>query len=245
MSDGDTKETEEALAQAQAKEKELAEKLAAAEKRVEDAQEMIQRQSAEVGDDRKAIKESNEAIRKLSEEVLEASKALTGVKEELAQSRGEIAELKQKGPTEGDGNTQKPPPQKQDEEKTADEIESELSDDENKVLDEAWKRADEATRKVIKSDDKKRKEFLLEAKKAAVAEAASDLTDWRRKTPAKEDEQHAASESDMAKLFRTEKERVEEYPDGHGGGTARAKPRRMGLGSPKKKLGDGWIIDET
>lgn len=211
MSDGNN---QEALAQAQAKIEELQSEITKATKVISDSQEMIQRQSAEVGDDRKAIKESNEAIRKLTAKLVEATEQKAKLLEDLEAARTLLAEAKKQGPREG--REQSPPPPEQ----TADEIEASLTEAEQKKLDEAWKNADEAMKRRIRSDEATRKAFLQEAKDQARDDVESDLSDWRKK-PAREATPGGGAE-DIRKLFKREQRaQAKRIPDGPAGGGGR------------------------
>lgn len=237
--DGDTKKAEEALARREAEIAELKEKLEKAEGRVENAQGKIHEWESEIGENRKAVSSAAQTVKAMAEELIAANKGSAEARKALDAALKELAESKQKlGPKAGDGSTQTPPGK----EPTADEIEAGLTDAEQKVLDDAWKRANEAQRKGIKGDAEVRKAFLQKAKAAAKENADSDLSDWRRSTPAKKDLPGTPPGGglELDKLFKTKKAGAEFVPDGPNGGIPRS-------GGPSRQPTAGrkadWVHD--
>lgn len=228
MAFANTKEADEALAQKEKELAELNEKLATALKRVDDAQEMIHRQAEDKGSDGKAIRDSAATIRRLGEELIEANKVVKELTGKVGTMASDIAAMKAANPgPNGDKATPTKP------EPTADEIEAGLNAQEQAKLDEAWKNADEQTRKRIKADDAFRKSFMLLAKESAKADSESDLSSWRKTPAQKNGGSNPNGDESLRKLFKGLKSSAEFVPDGHGGTTRPAVRRPQGNESPK------------
>jgi lipopolysaccharide biosynthesis regulator YciM len=218
--DGNTKHADEVAALARKVEEQKA-ALEKALKRVDDAQDMISRQAADKGEDSKAIREDAATIRRLGQEVIDANAELKKTREILEQAQRELADVKTKlGLKADEGATQK------EAEKTADEIEVELTKEEQAKLDEAWKDATEAVRSKIKSDPNVRKQFLLMAKQIAKQEADSDLSSWRNTPAPRTSETPSGGGLELDKLFKQKKTSAEYTPDGPGSGSPRARQAR-------------------
>ena len=215
---------DEALAQAQAKIKELEGRIAELTKEMEkksgivdNAEKKFNEMAQETGDNRKAIAEA-------AKELVELRRSEKKAMEDLAKVRDELAEARKQGPQGDQGQSVG-----KEKEKTADEIEAELTDDEQKQLDDAWKQAPEELKARIKADPRIRKSFLLEAKKAAEEVAASDLTDWRNKPAQKKPAAPGGAADEIRKLFKREKQsagrRVPDGPTGGGGRESGDRPQ--------------------
>jgi len=172
MADGDN---QEALTQAKAKIKELEDKVAALEKEldkqktiVDNAEKKFKEMAEETGSSRKAIADA-------AHELIELRKSETKAREDLEAASVLLAEAKKQGPR---GGREQSPTHT---EKTADEIEADLTEAEQKKLDEAWKAAPDDLKKRIRADEATRKAFLMEAKEQVQRDEADDLTDWRKK----------------------------------------------------------------
>ena len=196
-------EHEQELAQAKAKivelEAKIVEMTATLDKQkgiVDNAEKKFQEMAGETGDNRTALIEA-------SKELVEARKSERAAQDALSEAGKALAELgKTVGPTKPKEQAEAP--------KTADEIEAGLTADEQAVLDEAYKNADESMRQRIKADPETRKAFLEQAKKVSSDNRATDLTDWRNKpapvTP--------VTGEDITKLFKTNKRGAEQTPPG-------------------------------
>ena len=207
--EGDTKKL---LAQKEAENEKLKADLEKAEKRVENAQGLIHEWEERGGENRKAAADGAQEALKLARELQEATAAVRKAEDDLAAARAELAELKSKGPTGGDRDTRA-------EEKTADEIEAELSDAEAEQMAIAWGNLTDEQRKVYKKDDAERRKLLLAAKAAAREAAESDLSDWRR-TPA-QGKPSEVDEGELRKLFVKQKRRAAFVPSAPRGGAPR------------------------
>ncbi|HUT59612.1 MAG TPA: hypothetical protein VNA25_17335 [Phycisphaerae bacterium] len=196
-------EAKKALDEKEAELKAAKSEIEKANKRVEEAQGLIHKWEEEVGEDRKARADGASVIVGLGGELTEANKALKKAQEDLAKTSLELAEAKKQGPAPDAGNTQ--------EKKTAEEIEAELTADESKRADEAYKNAPDELKAQIKSDAKVRKQFLLKAKEATAANP--DLTSWRN-TPAQKKEPTTTVGDELNNLFETKKKSAEHIPSG-------------------------------
>lgn len=221
MADGNNQD--EALTQAKAKIEELTKRIAELTKALEtqtgiadNAEKKFKEMSNETGENRKAIAEAGR-------ELVEARKVEREARTAVDTLSKELNELKVKlGPKAGQEQSAV------EDKRTAEEIQASMTDDEQKVADEAWKNADEATRKLVVGDDAKRKEFLLAAKEAARESGASDLSDWRKK-PAQGSggKPRGDAEDSIKRLFDTARRRARNLPDGSQGGSTR---QRAGAG---------------
>lgn len=225
MADGNTKEAEQALAQKEAEVKELKEKLEKAEGRVENAQAKIHEWEGEVGETRKEQVENAKMMKLLGQELIDERAALKKAQKQLEEAHEALAGLKkERGPKPKEGHSD----DDDIDEKTPEEIEKSLTPEEQKKLDEAWEKADKATRARLKgpqADSDFRKRFLIRAKKEARSDVESDLSTWRS-TPAQPSK--PSGDDDLDKLFKAKKKSAEYVPPGPGGGTPRPRPH----GSP-------------
>jgi len=221
------KEAKKALENKESELAELKKALVTAEKRVSDAQEMINRQGNEIGEDRAALKDAVKAAQDAVKEMAESNKALIAAKEDLAHAQSELAELKKSKGPEGKGKDTPLP-----DEKTADEIEADLTEAEAKRLDEAFKGASGEMKAKIKSDDATRRKFLQKAKDVVSEDAKADLSSWRN-TPAKKPKPSKDDGDELDKLFQTKKKGAEYVPPGPGGGVAGGPHKRREVNKPK------------
>ena len=213
-------DNEKKLAQAEKKIEELMAELEKQKGIAENAEATFNKWSNERGDERKAVKEIAEELKNSAIAMRTAITDKEKIAADLAEARIALAEAKKQGPNTDDGNKpNEPPPTK----KTADEIEAELTDDEQEKLDEAWKNASEDLRKSIKGDDKIRRQFLQQAKEAAEEEASSDLSSWRKKPAQQKKADPGGAAEEIKKLFDKNINRARNLPDGSGGNTTRTQ----------------------
>ena len=171
--------------------------------RVENAEKKFNEMGEETGDNRKAVAEAAKEVMRLQRERDEA-------KENFSKASNELAEVKKtKGPKAEEEQSDKGL-----EKKTPEEIEASLTDDEGKVLDEAFKNASDELKAQIKADPKVRKDFLLEAKEAAKAADESDLSSWRKKPAQKPSPSSDDAKAKIRELFNRENKRGSNLPNG-------------------------------
>jgi len=220
---GDLEDAQAKIAELEEKQKKFDEVQAELEKQkgiVENAQALVKKQADETGENRRVSSDATKALVTALEEKRKAEEDFAKVSEELA-------EAKKQGPTEAK--------EESDEDKTADEIEAELTKDEQAKLDEVWKDAPEEAKQRIKSDDDLRKKFLAKAKAAVVADIESDLSDWRKK-PAQQSSKPGGGD-ELDKLFNLRKKSASYHPDGPRSGPAR--PARRTDESTERKV--DWL----
>ena len=227
----DNGDNQEKLAQAEAKITELEQQVsgltAELDKQktiVDNAETKFNEMAAETGASRKAIADAATGLIELRGTEKKAQIDLGAAQDELVKLKSTIKGLKVEQGQSGD-----PTP-----EKTAEEIEAELSSAEQSVMDktyEAWyKKAQagdaEAVKvcKRFKGDAGFRKACLLKAKDEAEAERDSDLSDWRKK-PAHEESPSGGGDElaeQVNRLFKNNIESADFVPASSSGGASRA-----------------------
>jgi len=175
---------------------------------VDNAEAKFNEMSKESGDNRKGIAEAAQAMlvaQKERDEAKVASETLDA----------ELKKLKPADPPEDRKN-------RKTEDKTVEEIQENLSESENKALDEAL--ANETDKKLlasIRDDMGVRKAFLLEVIETVKSDADSDLLNWRKKPG----QDPAAKDEDLSKqlksMFNKQKKRTTHIPPGPIGGSSR------------------------
>jgi hypothetical protein len=221
MSDGDNKAGEAALAHAKAEITKLEAELAKQVKITENAEAKFNEWAAERGNERKAVGEVANELAAASKKLREAVEDQVRLREDLAEAQRKLVEA-EKGkpkPTEGNGNNRGTDTGS---EKSAAEIEAALTADEQKALDDAWKKASEEQRVAVKGNENSRKAFLLKAKEAVAVKATTDLADWRT-TLAKPKSVSPGGDDELDLLFGLKKQSAEDYPDGSQGGVTRRR----------------------
>jgi len=206
MTDEETKLMAEKDAKIEELTKSLTDQKAELEKKqgiVDNAETKFNEMSQESGDNRKGIAEASRAM-------LAAQAERDEAKENFSKASNELAEVKKtKGPKAEEEQSDKGL-----EKKTPEEIEASLTEDEGKVLDEAFKNASDELKAQIKADPKVRKDFLLEAKEAAKAADESDLSSWRKKPAQKPAPSGDEAKAKIRELFKRENKRRSNLPDG-------------------------------
>lgn len=162
------------------------------------AESVIGRQGVELGDLRKYKTEASATITTLT---------------------GDIETLKkEKGGSTTAGN-------QQTEEADPDKLEAALTKDQATVLDEAWKRAPEETRKRIVSDPKVRVAFIQEA-----AKVASTVPDTWRKTTRQVEDTSRSTVDEIKNLFSQHRPNRSTPTAGRAGAVREAAGREGGSG---------------
>jgi len=242
MAEPGNNKPEEALAQAKADIEKLTAELEKQRGVVLNAEKKFTEWAAERGTERKAVGEVANELAAASKKLREAIEAQEKLRNDLAEARTKLAEAeKGKGPAGDQGNNRNEPPKP---EQSADEIEAALSEDEQKELDEAWKKASPKKRAALKSNDPaleaERVEFLLKAKEAASLKAASDLGTWRKK-PSNPKGSQPSGGDELDVLFGIKKQSAEDYPDGSQGGVPRRRRAAEASALPPGVRKASWV----
>jgi len=217
----------------------------AADERNENAQKVINEHRTKMGDDAKLKADSADKTLELAQKVLDATKDASEARESVERLQGEVAELKRQKP--GPKEEEQPTREKVKERVAA--LESSLTEDDVKALDEAYKKLDAKDQAVVdkpkaersKEEDARYLQFLQALRKHR---KAPSVPSWRQTPAQKQDGSSGGDSANFDELFGKAKKSAEAYPDGHPShGTGREGAKKV-VRPSAERVKKKWSIEE-